>query len=159
MVWRTYSCLNRHCRFEFNAEGDHPPCSRCGGLRVKWVPRPVNIGRGVAARVDRDVNALVVQAGMTDYRSPKYAGDKVAISEPAPAQDGMRQFKPQGGMGWSLNIPEQAYMNNRAYCGPTGVTAKLKAGNLIDVKVPGSKQLGAGAQIEGSYNPEGGIPK
>jgi len=154
MVTRAYSCLNRNCRNEFNSEADHPPCPRCRGLRVQWLPKPFGINKG-SASIDRTVRQLAEDYGMKDFRSPQ-RGQQVKIPTAVTANG--RQagtFEPQ--KGWRIPMPESALSGaGHAVCAPTGVTAKVSV--AFDQKVAASKTLGAGSQIEGSYRPKGGVP-
>jgi len=155
MVIRSYTCLNRNCRNEFDSSEDHPPCPRCRGLRVQWLPRPVNINsRGRAAAIDKTVRELVEAHGMTDFRSPQ-RGESV-MKRPTPPPSGeAHAFEPQP--GWRINMPDSAMQGRgHAVCATTGVTAKVAV--PFDRAVPASKTLGAASRIEGSYRPKGGIP-
>lgn len=122
MVIRTYSCLNRRCRHEFDSAGDFPPCPRCRGLRVQWVPRPVNINSSRTAAIDQTARQLAADFGMTNFRSP-VAGQ--AAMPPIAASGNRNVFEPQ--QGWRIEVPDDALTGQgRAVCATTGVTAKVK---------------------------------
>lgn len=153
MVWRTYSCLNRRCRNEFNSDADHPPCPRCRGLRVQWIPKAFGINSTRTAAIDKTARELAADFGLTNFRSPQ-AG-RSAVDLPPPAGPDAGTFEPVP--GWRVKLPAAALSGaGAAFCAPTGVTAKVKA--EIGRAVPADKNLGAASRIEGSWRPKGGIP-
>jgi len=164
MVWRSYSCLNRNCRNEFNSEEDHPPCPRCRGMRVRWLPKPFAIGK-VARGIDRTTRDLADTYGMSDIRSA-VAGQSVKQATNPAGPSSTRAFAPANSPIGGVQVPDACLDPTRskhgmAFCGPTGAVAPLKAGamGIMEKAVPASKTLGAASRIEGSYRPEGGIPK
>jgi hypothetical protein len=162
MIYRSYCCLNRRCAHEYTSTDDHPPCPRCGGLRVKWLPKPFSIASGRTADIDATVAGLVEQAGITNYNTPVRGQPVMQRTGPTGAPVDNLQFAPKAMPGWGVNLPAQClHGQGQAYCAPTGVTAKLKNAEyqFVDKAVPASKSLGAASQIEGSYRPKGGIPQ
>jgi hypothetical protein len=128
MIIRSYSCLNRRCQYQFDADADHPPCPRCQGLRVQWVPRPININSGRSAAIDKTARELAADFGMSDFRTPELGKSAVrrapALESTFPKTTNMT-FEPQP--GWRINIPESALQGGgHAVCAPTGVTAKIR---------------------------------
>lgn len=86
MIIRTYGCLNRQCRNEWTADGDHPPCPRCGSLKVKWIPGGFAIMKK-SVGYDKTIRTLTDRAGMTNMNDPQ-AGQRSAprVAAPAAAQ-------------------------------------------------------------------------
>lgn len=130
MIVRTYSCLNRRCRHEFDSDGDFPPCPRCRGLRVQWVPRPVNINSSRTASIDATARQLAADFGLTNFRTPEAGRAAMpAPATPSPAapptgRDG-QVFEPM--KGWRIKLPDEALSGSgHSVCAPTGVTAKVK---------------------------------
>jgi hypothetical protein len=155
MIIRTYGCLNRNCQHEFTSDGDFPPCPRCRGIRVKWVPGAFNVGgKGNAKDVDAIARGLADDYKLTNFRTPEVGRSAVALPQGNGKTAGT--FEPQ--QGWKIPMPESALTGQgHAVCAPTGVTAKVTV-NQNQV-MPASKTLGAGSRIEGSFRPPGGIPK
>lgn len=150
MIVRTYSCLNRRCRHEFNSTGDHPPCPQCRGLRVQWVPRPFAIRSQQTNKADATAAALAADFGMSDIRTPMR--DRAAKAAPAPAGKG-NVFEPQ--KGWRVNLPDAVLNEGAAYCGTTGVTAKVKvdpqAAQRAGESNYGSSMMRNNTRIEGTH--------
>jgi hypothetical protein len=154
MVSRSYSCLNRRCQYEFTSDGNHPPCPRCRGLRVQWVPKSFGINTTRTASIDKTARELAADFGLTNFRSPEAGRSAVAL--PATTGQTAGTFEPQP--GWKINMPASALSGQgRAVCEPTGVTAKVKVD--FGQRAEASKTLGAGSQVQASYRPPGGIPK
>jgi len=151
MIIRTYSCLNRYCRHEFDAEGDFPPCPRCRGLRVQWVPKPVAIRSASMKRIDTTARELAADFGLSNFQSPRFGEPAV---KPAPQKTGENYFEPM--KGWRINVPDAALAGQgHALCMPTGVTAKIKvdpnAGGLTENPNFGMGRMRAATQIEGTH--------
>lgn len=125
MITRTYSCLNRRCQTEFDATADHPPCPRCRGLRVQWVPKPVAINSGATRQIDHTAARLAADFGMSNFRSPSRGKPASLAAAPAPVSAERNVFEPMP--GWRINLPAAALSGaGAAVCAPTGVTAKVK---------------------------------
>jgi hypothetical protein len=151
MIRRTYSCLNRHCRHEFDSDGDFPPCPRCRGVRVQWVPKPVAINSSRTAAIDATARQLAADFGLTNFRSPQ-AGQAAVAPAPPPATANM--FEPQ--KGWRIQMPDAALQGGgHAVCAPTGVSAKVKvdpnSGALKENPGYGLDRMRAATQIEGTH--------
>ena len=151
MIIRSYSCLNRHCRHEFDSDGDFPPCPRCRGLRVQWVPRPVAINSSRTAAIDATARQLAADFGMTNFRSPQ-AGQPAALAPTPSGRDNV--FEPQ--KGWRIAMPDDALQGQgHAVCAPTGVTAKVKvdpnSGGLKENPGYGLDRMCANTRIEGTH--------
>lgn len=170
MIIRSYSCLNRHCRHEFDSDGDFPPCPRCRGLRVQWVPRPVNINSERTRRIDATARQLAADHGLSNFNTPTAGQPAVGRNQagrPAiqPTQNpasppGPNIFEPQP--GWRIAVPDAALQGKgAALCAPVGVTAKVKvdpnAGSLKENPGFGIDRMRAVTQIEGSHQAR--IPK
>lgn len=160
MIIRSYACLNRRCRHEFDSDGDFPPCPRCRGLRVQWVPRPVNINTSRTAAIDKTARELAADFGLTNFRSPvagQAAMPPPAIPHPAASaapSNGETTFEPQ--RGWRINLPADALTGaGKAVCAPTGVTAKIKvdpnAGALAEDPRYSMQRIRANTRVEGQH--------
>ena len=107
-ITRTFVCLNRNCQRENTTSEDHPPCPACGGLRVKWVPKPFAISR-VAAGVDQTVKEITNNdslagdlgiAPMTNINTP-------VRGEPARARDWINEAPGNAGLGYrGISLPD-----------------------------------------------------
>lgn len=152
MITRSYTCLNRNCLNEFDSTEDHPPCPNCGGLRVKWLPRPVAIGR-VAGSIDKDVRALADTYGMADINSPQR--DRAATVTRAQPTGPVLPF--QASQGWNMSLPAACLARNGAsYCEPVNYGALPP----LQQKVPGPqwKPNLPRPVIEYAHRPKGGLP-
>lgn len=159
MIIKSWACLNRYCLKVFDSsDGDYPPCPRCGGLKVKWVPRPVAIKSAATAQIDRDVQALKEVYGDKSYRTPR-RGESVAPRANQAVGNRAQRYTPMA--GWTADVPLDGNGNFMAHCAPTGVTSKVsaKVGQRVPVTSVAGKQLGVGGNIEASHRPPGGIPK
>lgn len=157
MIIRTYSCLNRRCRHEFDSDGDFPPCPRCRGLRVQWIPKPVNINSERTRRIDATGRQLATDFGLTNFRTPQ-AG-QAAVAAPTAGKE-PNIFEPLP--GWRIAVPDAALQGRgAALCAPTGVTSKVKvdpnAGGLKENPGFGIDRMRAVTQIEGTHTAR--IPK
>jgi hypothetical protein len=157
MVTRTWACLNRHCQSQFDHEADFPPCPRCGGIRVKWLPRPFGILSTGTRQADQTAKSLADDFQLTDFRSPATGrNNSLPHGAPAAAQNAVSWAAP-GMHGW--NLPADAQGRVLSACVPTGVTAKLSGQHIPQGVVKRSSTLGAAAQIAHvPYRPPGGLP-
>jgi hypothetical protein len=128
MIYRTWFCLNRHCKYEFTmADADHPPCPRCGGLHVKWIPGTTGIISGKTRAIDatvKDLQARNPQGVDINYQSPR-RGERM-MPRINPVTNGRsRKWSPQA--GWNIDLPEtpNGQLYNQSICSPAGITAKL----------------------------------
>ena len=154
MPTRSWICLNRRCVAEFDATDNNPACPNCGGVRCKWVPKPVNIARGVATRVDRDVQGLAEDYNLTNFNSPQ-RGRKAAMTPASTAQT--HTFAPKSMPGWAGALPVDPQTGAiQPACVTTGVKAKLAGGPLIDKKHPAT-MAEMTPQIQASWKPDGGV--
>lgn len=158
-IKRSYSCLNRRCRYEFDSDGDFPPCPRCRGLRVQWVPKPVAINSSRTAAIDTTVRELASDFGLSNFRSPTPGQAAVAPGATASASDG-NYFEPQ--KGWRIKLPDAALSGaGHAVCAPAGVTAKIKVDPNGPALSPnpnfGPDKLRAATTIEATHR--GRIPR
>jgi hypothetical protein len=122
-ITRTFSCLNRNCQTEFDSSEDYPPCPRCGGLRCKWLPKPVAINSGATAAIDLTARQLAEDHGLTNFNTPQLG--RPAVNLPAMNGETAGSFEPMP--GWKINLPAAALSGGgTSVCMPTGVTAKIK---------------------------------
>lgn len=151
MIYRTWFCLNKHCRHEFTvADKENPPCPRCTGIHVKWLPKPVGIISGKTKQTDADVKGLQRIYGEKNYRSP-VRGERAAPKvNPSLVPGQTARYGAPGAPGWNTEIPidPNTGVMPGSYCGPTGVTAKL--GTAIGNRTPLHKL---------AATPTGGIPR
>ena len=157
MVTRTWACLNRHCQSQFDAEADYPPCPRCRGIKVKWVPRPFGIIGQHTKAADRQAENLASDFGLKNFRSPATgANNMLPRSVPAPSHS--VPYAAPGMPGWKADLPADAAGNVLSSCVTTGVTAKLSGSHIPAGPVKRSSTLGAAAQISHvPYRPEKGV--
>ncbi len=155
MIIRSWICLNRHCVHEYDAEGDYPPCPRCGGLRVKWVPRPVAIRSEKTKAADASVRQLTDIYGDKNYRSPRRHEAMAPKVNPTTTAGKTMRFEPKGMAGWSADLPLDGAGNPVAICSPTGVTAKVSLSpGQLGTRVPESgPSLGKHTRFDASHRP------
>jgi len=156
MIIRTYSCLNRRCQFEFDADSDFPPCPRCRGLRVKWIPRGFGIVSDRTTQIDGTAANLAANAGLTNFHTP--ARGRAAVR---PAQAALMPSVPQAGApmtfepmpGWRITMPDSALQGRgHSVCMTTGVTAKVKVDpNQGPLKADPRVDLRGMTKIEASH--------
>jgi hypothetical protein len=163
VIVRSWACLNRHCVNVFDmADADFPPCPRCGGLRVKWVPRPIAIKSEKTKQIDRTVTQLTETYGDKNYRSPRKHEATAPKVNPTVTPGKSMTFSPAGMPGWKTEVPLDAKGAPAAICAPTGVTASLTVKGL-EKKVPVDKRSptshGSRPKYEASWRPPGGVPK
>ena len=158
MIYRTYFCLNRNCKHEFTVvDQDHPPCPRCAGTKVQWLPRTTGVMSAKTASIDNTVKDLVKTYGDKNYSSPARAGERAAPRvNPSPVAGQTRRFAPAAAAGWAVDVPidrNGGYAG--AYCGPAGVTAKVSHGvgvrTSLDPRSP--TPTGSVPKIEGTHRP------
>ena len=162
-VWRTWNCLNRRCRNTFNAQEDFPPCPRCGGLRVNWIPRPVAVHGASAQNRKTIVNEVEEQAraaGIDQIRSTMRgdpAATRVTINTAVGGRTSDLDYEPVS--GWKVRLPAQALSgrSGASVCAPTGMTAPLKNAdyNYIDKVQPVNHLRGPTPVIEAAHRPKG----
>jgi hypothetical protein len=164
MVVRSWFCLNKFCRHEFTvADADHPPCPRCGGLHVRWVPKPVAIKSEATKKADATVAEMQKMYGDKNFQSPRMHERMAPKVNPTVVPGKTQRFAPASPLpGFALDVPVgPSGTIEQAYCGPTGVTAKVSAAvgaRAGDTRV-GGRRLGVGGRFEASHRPPGGIPK
>ena len=151
MIYHTYFCLNRNCKHEFTVvDQDHPPCPRCTGKKVQWIPRTTGVISGKTSSIDKTVKDLVQTYGDKNYNSPR-AGLRAAPQvNPSVVPGRTRKFAPANAPGWALEIPTDGngWLTGNAYCGPTGVTANVTHGQGVKTQLR-----------KESPTPTGSVPK
>lgn len=154
MIIRTYSCLNRRCTYQFDSTENHPPCPRCGGLRVQWVPGKFGIRTAGTVKADNAARQLADDFGLTNFNSPRRGEPAMPKhAAPPPPQNGSGiSYEPQ--KGWRVQLPEQVLQTGSSYCAPTGMTSKVtvdpNAGKLSQTNW-GTDRLAANTRIEASH--------
>lgn len=161
MIIRTWACLNRHCLHVFDGDGEHPPCVRCHGIRVKWVPRPVAILSDATKKADRTVAQLQSAYGDKNYVSPRRNERMAPKVNPIATPGKTISFEPKASPGWKTEVPLDQNGSPVAFCGPTGVTAKLPISkDKLGVRVPVDKRsasnTGAVPKYEARHQPSAG---
>jgi hypothetical protein len=129
MIYRTWICLNRYCLHENTvADVEYPPCPRCGGAKVKWIPKAVNIKSERTQNIDADVKQLRDVYGDKNYQSPR-RGERMAPKlNPSVNPARTMPFTAPGHPGWAANLPVDPQTGAPLpYCTTTNVTAPLKA--------------------------------
>ncbi|HWS65698.1 MAG TPA: hypothetical protein VN325_23310 [Steroidobacteraceae bacterium] len=150
MIYRSWFCLNKHCKSEFTvADADHPPCPRCGGLHVRWLPKPFGIKSERTKQADKAVKEVIETYGDKNYVSPTRYERMEPRHNPIPIKGQTRKYVAPGMDGWAAEIPVDKnghYFSS--YCAPTGVTAPVSA--ALNARTPVSTQ---------SPSPTGSVPK
>jgi hypothetical protein len=147
VIYRSWICLNRNCLYQWTvADLDHPPCPRCAGTKVQWVPATRGIISQGTKHVDTIVKETIKSIGDKNYQSPRMGSRMAPQVNPAPAGP-TKKFAPAP--GWSIDCPVGADGNiNQAFCAPAGITAKVSHG------------VGHKSQVRAdSPSPTGMIPK
>jgi hypothetical protein len=160
MIYRSWFCLNKHCRHEFTlADADHPPCPRCGCAHVKWLPKPFGIKSERTRQADLAVKEVIAASGDKNYNSPRMHERMEPRHNPVPIKGQTRKYVAPGMEGWAAEVPVDKnghYFGS--YCGTTGVTAPVavpqntRAG--VSSRAPSS--TGAVPIIEASHRPQPG---
>lgn len=117
MIIRTWGCLNRRCRNEWTADGDHPPCPKCGGLKVKWIPGGFAIAKK-SPGYDKTIRTLTDRAGMTDMNEPR-AGER---AKPKPVIPNAAKFQDVTVGGFSGKVGLDKNGAPVPTCLPNGMT-------------------------------------
>jgi hypothetical protein len=106
VINRTWFCLNKWCRHEFTvADQDHPPCVRCGGLHVRWVPKPIAIKSEATKKADRSVADLQQQYGDKNFNSPRMGERMAPKVNPTPVPGRTMKFAAPNVQGWAVDLP------------------------------------------------------
>ena len=147
MIYRSWICLNRNCLHQWTeVDSDHPPCPRCAGSKVQWVPKTTGVISQKTQSIDATVKETVKAIGDKNYASPKMGQRMAPKINPTPTSH-TKKFAPAP--GWSIDCPVGADGNiNQAFCAPAGITAKVSHG------------IGRKSQVRAdSPSPTGMIPK
>lgn len=164
MIVKSWLCLNKWCVHEYTmADADHPPCPRCGGLHVRWVPKPVAIRSAATQKADRTVAQMQKQYGDKNFNSPRMHERMAPQVNPTVTPGKTQHFAPASPLpGFALDVPVgPSGAIEQCYCGPTGVYSKVSApiGARAGITKVGGKGIGVGGKFEASHRPPGGIPK
>jgi hypothetical protein len=157
MIYRTWFCLNKYCRSEFTvADADHPPCTRCGCLHVRWVPKPFGIKSERTKQADQAVKEVKEIYGDKNYNSPQRYERMEPRHNPIPVKGQTRKYAAPGMEGWATEVPVDKnghYFSS--YCGTTGVTAPVSVPQNARIPVlPNSPTaIGSVPQIQASHRP------
>lgn len=154
MIYRTWICLNRHCLHENTvADVEYPPCPRCGGAKVKWVPRTVGVLSSRTRNIDQTVRELARETytdqGDKNWNSPR-RGERAAPRVNPSLGSNVMPYTPAGAPAWGANLPVDPKTGAPlAYCGNTNVTAPLRA--EVGRAYGGQQRLKPVPKIEGSW--------
>ena len=160
MIYRTWFCLNRYCKHEFTqADADHPPCPRCGGLHVKWIPGTTGVISSKTRAIDQTVKEMRGQYGDVNFASPRRHERMQPKANPTPTGRS-RRWQAPGQNGWAIDLPEtpNGQLYNQSVCAPAGITAKLST-SVNTVQGPhkwAASSTGAVPKFEARHNPKGG---
>jgi hypothetical protein len=113
-VLRSWSCLNRRCRHEFDSGEPAPDCPKCGNVRVSYVPGGGHVLSGRTRSLDSTVRQQADRYGFSDLNSPSAsrlnrAAPRARAPNPATLM-GTKHFAP----GFSADV----YSGN-ATCAPS----------------------------------------
>lgn len=156
MIYRTFFCLNKHCRHEFTVTDNmYPPCPRCSGLKTKWIPKTTGVISGKTRQADADVRGLQRIYGEKNYKSPSMGQRMEPRHNPELIPGQTQRYGAPGFAGWSTEIPidPQTGVMPRSYCGTTGVTAKLASpvGNKTPIMPQAATSTGGIPAYEASH--------
>ena len=124
-VTRSWACLNRNCKHEFDSGLEAPLCPSCGGSPCKWVPKAVNIGK-VAPSIDNNLARLASEHKFSNLVSAK-EGEQ-ARPQPAYASAGdVTQVvqTPFGGVSAPMDMTR---VSARPFTAPRSGTCAVKDG-------------------------------
>lgn len=111
-------------------EKANPPCSKCGCVKVAWVPGGGHIAK-TAPSADATLRSLADQAGMTNMNSPSHSRVNRAMPKveqpPVDLTYGVRHFAP----GFSAAVSSQG-----ATCGPSVASVDLRGSVRINRQLP-----------------------
>lgn len=148
-ILRTWLCLNARCNAEFDAWEANPSCSRCGCVRVQWVPGGGHIAN-VSGRADAEFRTLADNFNLTDMHSAvRGEAAKKVKSQPTvdPRSAPAHQFAP----GFSaVAHPSQAV------CVPSMNKVNFKAKAGVGSALPHSRTvpgIHANTVIDASHRP------
>ena len=122
MITRSWFCLNKHCKREFTVatEGEaHPPCVYCGGLHVRWVPKPVAIKSAATQKVDKTVADTLKYMSNNTFNSPRMGERMAPRVNPTPGGNTHR-FAPAA--GWAADVPVDNSGTPMTSCGTVDVS-------------------------------------
>lgn len=68
-ILRTWMCLNARCKAQFDSWEANPECSKCGCVRVSWMPGGGHVSKDMR-RLDASLNSLAKSYGMGNINSP-----------------------------------------------------------------------------------------
>lgn len=120
MIIRTWGCLNRNCRNEWTGEGDHPPCPKCGALKVKWIPGGFAIVKK-SPGYDKTIRQLTDRQGLTNINDPR-AGERAA---PRAAVPTAAKFEDVSVGGFKGKVGLDAKGKPVPTCLPNGMSDKM----------------------------------
>jgi len=162
LIYRTFACLNRNCLHEFTVtDQEAAPCPRCSGARTKWVPRTTGVISGKTRQADQAVRELRDAYGDKNYNSPRIGQRAEPRHNPVVVPGKGRKFAPAANPTWATELPttSDGKLYDGAYCGTTGVTAKVSHGvgnsaAAIPVAKNSASRTGAIPKFEASHRPK-----
>ena len=152
-ILRSWQCLNARCGAQFDAWVDYPSCSKCGGVRVQWIPGGGHVA-GTARAADAELRTLADNFGLSDLNSAQRgqrAKPKLPSSPPiergpsVPFAPGFSSpiVRDQKGTPVATCLPSTSNVNFKARVGTGSALAHSRT-------VPG---VHAATHIEASHRP------
>ena len=152
MPLRTWDCLNRNCKKRFNSTEEYPPCPRCRGARVKWVPVSFAI-QTQAKKIDTNLRGLADDYGMTDIKSTREGESQRGYTPPK----GVPTIPYAPGTDWAANIPVDKNGTPIVSCVPAKAPpTKIKGVGGAPRYASGERLSGPTPQFEARHNPTKG---
>ena len=156
MISRDWKCLNERCGNIFHSfEKANPPCSRCGCVRVGWVPGGGHIGE-LAPRMDARLKTIATQQNMRNLNSPSPS----RLNRAAPRLNTPPMSPELGTKHWGLGITS-GFSAHGPVCveasNPIKLRGQLGIGNNAVPRGPNNAFPGpaVNAVIEGVHRPRG----
>jgi hypothetical protein len=147
---RSWQCLNARCNAAFTAWEMNPACTKCGCVRVNWIPGGGHIG-GTAKAADAELRALIDIYKLPDINSAERGRGAKKIATPpqvdqrsGPAMQFAPGFSAVAHPSQAVCVPSTSRVNFKTRLG-TG--AALGSGKL------GLPSVQSGTAIEASHRP------
>jgi len=149
-ILRSWLCLNHRCNARFDAWESHPACSKCGCVRVSWVPGGGHVA-GTAKAADAELRTLADHFGLSDINSARRDQRAKPFLPPQPAVDRNAAPSMQFMPGFTAPINPE-----RATCVPSTSKVNFKTRVQTGSALPHSRSVPgvhAGTRVEASHRP------
>ena len=149
-IIRSWLCLNSRCSTQFEAWDANPACSKCGCVRVQWVPGGGHVA-GSAKAADAELRGLADHYGLGDINSARRDERAKPKLPPQPVVD---RNTPSINFGHGFTAPVHA--GGAAMCIPSTSNVNFKARVATGRALPSSRSVPgvhAGTTLEASHRP------